>query len=301
MDNANAASAVSSKPKKNNSLLQRVISVLVLLPLIIAIVWWNYWAVAVVLAGVVAISLLELYGTLTHGGYQPQRWIGLASALALVATVAVQPGGTFPNLLGLVLTAIVIGSLLAELPRSRGERTLASWGLTVAGALYVGWLFSFIVALRAIDVPLRDYPLAQIGLPSGAAWVFAVMAITWLQDTFAYFVGKRFGRTKMAPDLSPKKTWEGAIGGFCGALVGAILSIYVFCLPITIPQALLLGAVGGVVGPLGDLAESLMKRQLGIKDAGTLIPGHGGVLDRADSLLFCAPVLYYLIVLMVGA
>ncbi|MBC8163165.1 MAG: phosphatidate cytidylyltransferase [Roseiflexaceae bacterium] len=299
MDNANAASAVSSGPK-NNSLLQRVLSVLVLLPVIIAVGWWNYWASAAVVAGVVVIALLELYGKLTQGGYLPQRWVGLIVGLSLVAVVAVRPLGQSPELLPFVLTVCIIGSLLAALPRARGERTLASWALMLAGALYVGWLFSFLIALRAIESPpLREGTLVWLWLKPGAAWLFTVMAITWLQDTFAYFAGKAFGRTQLAPYLSPKKTWEGAAGGFVGALVGAVGAVFIFCLPISVPQALLLGAVGGVVGPLGDLAESMMKRQIGIKDAGSLIPGHGGVLDRADSLLFCAPVLYYLILFMV--
>ena len=253
---------------------------------------------ACVVAAVAATALLELYGTFTHGGFRPLRAFGIASALLLVASVALKPRIPGVDLLSVVLTAIIIGSLISQLLSNHEDRPLTNWALTLAGALYVAWLFSYLIRLRNLATPLSPFPLAMLGLPSGAAWVFGVMAITWIQDTFAYFVGKRFGRTKLAPAISPKKTWEGAAGGLLGAVVGAIAAVYVFCLPLAIWQAVLLGLVGGVVGPLGDLSESLMKRQLGIKDAGTLIPGHGGILDRADSLLFTAPVLYYVILLL---
>src|SRR6185436_8857704 len=104
-----------------------------------------------------------------------------------------------------------------------------------------------------------------------------------------------WGRHKMAPTLSPKKTWEGAAGGLIGAVVASLVCIPLLGLPLGPGAGLVLGIVGGVVGPLGDLAESLIKRQVGLKDAGNLIPGHGGILDRADSLLFTIPILYYLI------
>ncbi|KAB8140526.1 phosphatidate cytidylyltransferase [Chloroflexia bacterium SDU3-3] len=273
-------------------------SAAVLLPVIIIIVWWNYWAMSLVLGAVVVLALLELYGTYTHGGYRPHTWVGIAGALGLVASVALRPilGGF--DLLGLVITLLIAGSLTATLSRSSEERGLASWALTVAGAIYVGWMYSFVLSLRLLETPLRPSFLAGLGLPSGAAWLFGVMAITWLQDTFAYFVGKRFGKHKMAPALSPKKTWEGAAGGMLGAFAGALAGIYLFCLPLSLPQAALLALVGGVVGPVGDLAESLMKRQVGLKDAGNIIPGHGGLLDRSDSLLFTAPILYYIILLL---
>lgn len=299
MDNANAASAVSPNPKQTSSLPQRIISALVLLPIIIFLAWWSYWSVAFVVTAVIIAALLELYGGFTHGGFRPVVWAGITAALALVGSVALQPLVPSVDLVPIALTLVVVGSLIAQLSRTADPQPLTNWALTLAGACYVAWLFSYLIRLRAIDTPLNPFPLAALGLPSGAAWVFGVMAITWLQDTFAYFVGKRFGRTPFAPRISPKKTWEGAFGGMLGAVVGAIASIYVFCLPLSIPQAVLLGLVGGVVGPLGDLSESLMKRQVGIKDAGNIIPGHGGILDRADSLLFTAPVLYYLILLLI--
>jgi phosphatidate cytidylyltransferase len=297
MDSANAASAVS--PANNSSLTSRVISALVLLPVIAALVWWSVWPVVVAVAAATVIGLLELYGAFAAGGYRPRTGLGLSIGLALVLAVALQPIVSF-DLLPLALTGAILASLIAELLRPGHESALPDWALTLAGAFYVGWLLSHFILLRELTKPLMAAPLSPLGIEPGAAWVYLTLAITFLQDTIAYFVGRSLGRHKLAPTLSPKKTWEGAAGGMAGAIIGSLAGILLLGLPINIGAGVLLGVVGGVVGPLGDLAESLIKRQVGLKDAGSIIPGHGGVLDRADSLLFTAPALYYLIRLFTG-
>lgn len=295
MDSANAASAVS--PPNKGSLTQRVLSALVLLPLVLILVWWSIWSVVVVVLAATVIGLLELYGAFAQGRHRPRVAVGLATALGLGLAVTLRQIGPFDPL-PLVLTLSVLVSLIVELARRADESTLSDWALTLAGALYIGWLFSHFIMLRGLVTPLHASPLTPLGLAPGAAWVYMVLAITWLQDTAAYFVGRSWGRHKMAPILSPKKTWEGAVGGLLGSVIGAVISVPLFGLPITLGTAALLGLVGGIVGPLGDLAESLIKRQVGLKDVGHLIPGHGGILDRTDSLLFTGPVLFYLIVFL---
>jgi phosphatidate cytidylyltransferase len=297
MDSANAASAVS--PANNSSLASRVISALVLLPVIALLVWWSVWPVVVAVAVATAIGLFELYGAFAAGGYRPRIGLGIGIGLALVLAVALRPVVSF-DLLPLALTGAILASLIAELLRPSHEGTLPNWALTLAGALYVGWLLSHFILLRGLTKPLLPAPLSPLGIEPGAAWVYLTLAITFLQDTTAYFVGRSLGRHKLAPALSPKKTWEGAAGGMAGAVAGSLAGILLLGLPIGLGAGVLLGVVGGVVGPLGDLAESLIKRQVGLKDAGSIIPGHGGVLDRADSLLFTAPALYYLIRLFAG-
>ena len=297
MDSANAASAASTRNK--GSLAQRVVSALILLPIVIGVVWWSAWSVLAIVALATVIGLVELCGALRHGGYHPSTPLAVAVGLALVAALALK--ALFGvDLVGLAITAAIIGSLVIELRRHHEPGVLASWSLGLAGALYLGWLLSHFVLLRLLVSPLNSnvFTLAGLPLDAGAAWIYLILAITWIQDTAAYFVGKNLGRHKMAPVLSPKKTWEGAAGGLLGSVLAALVFAPVFGLPITIAQAALLGLVGGVVGPLGDLAESMIKRQVGLKDAGNLIPGHGGILDRADSLLFTGPVLYYLIHLL---
>ncbi|HEU5099859.1 MAG TPA: phosphatidate cytidylyltransferase [Roseiflexaceae bacterium] len=294
MDSANAASAAS--PRNNSSLAQRVLSAVLLLPLIIVLVWWNVWSVAATVMVATAIGLLELYAAFRQGGYQPRVAVGIGSALAIILALALQSTYSLDLILP-VLTFTIIVSLIAELSYENQPGSLPSWGLTIAGAFYVAWLLGHFILLRSLGTPLRDTIFKQFGMQPGVAWIYCVCAVTWLQDTGAYFVGRRFGRHKMAPILSPKKTWEGAVGGMLAAIIAGIVCVLLLGLPITLLQGALLGVVGGVVGPLGDLSESLIKRQVGLKDAGNLIPGHGGLLDRVDSLLFSVPILYYLIVL----
>lgn len=297
MDGANAASAAS--PMSRSALAQRVVSALALLPFVLALIWWHRWAVVIVVVMVTVVALLELYGAFAQGGYQPRAAIGLAIAVALPLAVALQTAYAI-DLLPLVLTLAIVAGLVAELPRHGGAGGLPSWALTLAGALYIGWLLSYFIRLRALETPLHPIPpLDRAQIEPGAAWVYLVLMVTWCQDTAAYFVGRRWGRHRMAPVLSPKKTWEGAAGGLAGSVAGGVAAVALFGLPIALAAGALLGAVGGVVGPLGDLAESLIKRQVGLKDAGHLIPGHGGLLDRSDSLLFTGPVLFYLILLLV--
>jgi phosphatidate cytidylyltransferase len=298
MDSANAASAVS--PTNNSSLASRVVSALVLLPVIVLLVWWSVWPVVIAVAVATAIGLIELYGAFVAGGYQPRTSLGVGIGLALVLAVALRPVVSF-ELLPLVLTGSILASLIAELLHRKQAGALPDWALTLAGALYVGWLLSHFIMLREITKPLLPAPLTLLGIEPGAAWVYLTLAITFLQDTTAYFVGRSLGRHKLAPTLSPKKTWEGAAGGMAGAIIGSLAGILLLGLPIGLGAGVVLGIAGGIVGPLGDLAESLIKRQVGLKDAGNIIPGHGGVLDRADSLLFTAPALYYLILLFSGA
>jgi phosphatidate cytidylyltransferase len=294
MDSANAASAGSRANK--SSLAVRAASALTLLPLILFLVWWSVWSVALAVVIATIIGLLELYSAFAAGGYRPRTVLGLAIGLALVAAATFQPFVDF-DLLPLVLASSILASLIAELPRHDHDGALSAWALTFTGALYIAWLLSHFVLLRALEIPLDPGPLTPLGIAPGAAWVILVLAITFLQDTAAYFVGRSLGRHKLAPVLSPKKTWEGAIGGMAGAVAASLICIPLLGLPLRWWSAVLLGIAGGLAGPLGDLAESLIKRQVGLKDIGKIIPGHGGVLDRADSLLFTAPVLYYLVLL----
>lgn len=297
MDSVNAASAGS--PANKGSLVTRLLSALVLLPLLIFVVWWGMWPVIITVAIATVISLFELYSAFQAGGFRPRHWVGVIISVSMVAGVAFQPWFSL-DLIPMVLAGATILSLLSELRQNDEDNhnALASWALTYTGALYTSWLLSHFILLRTIDTPLKPSILSPLGFDSGSSWVYYVLAVTFLQDTFAYFAGRHFGRHKLAPILSPKKTWEGAIGGMLGAVVASLVAAWLWGLPIGWGAAVFLGIVGGLVGPLGDLSESLIKRRVGVKDIGKIIPGHGGVLDRADSLLFTAPVLYYLILLI---
>jgi phosphatidate cytidylyltransferase len=158
---------------------------------------------------------------------------------------------------------------------------MVDWALTLAIAIYLGWPLSFFPLLRGYDV----------GLSHGAWWVLAVLFGVWGFDTGAFFAGRFFGRHKLAPNISPGKTWEGVIGGMVLSITAALLFTVK---PLAVPWylAILLGILVGVAAVLGDLAESLIKRQTHVKDSGHIMPGHGGMLDRIDSLLFAVIVVY---------
>ncbi len=243
-------------------------------------------------AACVILGIIELFALLRQGGFTPRLGPGIAVGLGFCAAAALRPIVSL-DLTGLALALGVAATLAYEvLPRDRAA-SLQSWALTFTGAVYIGWLLSAFILLRELDTPLRGGLLAPLGIPPGAAWLFLVLAITWIQDSAAYFVGRSLGRHKMAPILSPKKTWEGFAGGLAASVLTAVIALPLLGLPIGYLAAALIGAAAGVAGPMGDLGESLMKRQIGVKDSGSLIPGHGGILDRMDSLLFTGPVVYY--------
>jgi phosphatidate cytidylyltransferase len=230
-------------------------------------------------------------------GYRPRFIVGIVTAVLLCCAAVLQGRVAF-DMTGGALAASVLIALIAELPPRDRKGSLEGWALTFASACYVGWLLSHYILLRRLETPLTAGWLAGLHIQSGAAWVYVVLAITWMQDTMAYFVGRTWGRHKMTPYLSPKKSWEGAVGGLIASILTAMLAVPMLGLPIGYAAAALLGVVGGLAGLGGDLAVSLIKRQINIKDIGTLIPGHGGILDRLDSMLFTAPVLYYMIFLL---
>ncbi len=264
-----------------------------LLPLVALVVWLGGpWILAAVAASTL-LGLHELYQLFAHTGYRP-RTVGYICALLFVAAGALRAPLQL-DLTGLVLLATIVAPLIAEFPRKEREGSLVAWALTFSGAVYVGWTMAHFVLLRALEHPLLPAPLDFLRLDAGAAWILMALLITSANDTAAYFVGRAWGRRRMAPSISPNKSWEGAAGGLAGAVVAGALLVPLVGLPISAAMGMLLGGVGGVAGQAGDLAESLLKRQAGIKDSGHLIPGHGGLLDRADSLLFTVPTLYYLV------
>ena len=168
------------------------------------------------------------------------------------------------------------------------EEAGTDFAITLSGVLYIGWLGAYLVSVRS--------------LPEGMWWVLLVLPAIWFADAGAYFIGRAFGRHKLSPRLSPKKTWEGYIGGVVVAPIGtALLAVLWASLAgpgsaITPLDGAILGLVLGVVAPLGDLGESMIKRQFGVKDLGKILPGHGGAFDRIDLWLWAAAIGYYIII-----
>ena len=295
LDSVSDASARSPTTRlAPTNLLQRLLSSAILLPLILVTVWLGgLWVDAVVVVTAL-LALRELYQLFSHTGHRP-RTIGYICTALLVIAAALRSRFSF-DLIGLALLISVVAPLVGEFPRRQREGSLQAWALTLSGAVYIGWTLAHFILLRQVTHPLRSGPLDAVRLDAGAAWIVFGLVITFASDTMAYFVGRALGQHRMAAYISPKKSWEGSFGGLAGAVIIGILLIPLLGLPISLAAGALLGAACSAAGQAGDLAESLLKRQVGVKDSGHLIPGHGGILDRADSLLFTIPTLYYVVI-----
>lgn len=182
------------------------------------------------------------------------------------------------GLLGFGISITLLFSLGWQLYRINSSTPTADWALTVAGGLYIGWGLGRLIALRQ--------------LPEGLTWVWLALLANWGADTMAYLVGRTWGKHKLWPRHSPKKTWEGLAGGIAGGVIGAVIVAAISPSLDWIP-ALVMGVIIPVAGLFGDLSISMMKRHVGVKDSSRLFPGHGGFLDRADSVLFVSIVVYY--------
>ncbi|MFH1841825.1 MAG: phosphatidate cytidylyltransferase [bacterium] len=231
---------------------------------------------------IIFLGLREFYQMLATKGYRPYQMLGITCGLAV--SWYVYSGGVA---ISLVMTAILLSVMIRELFRRDMSHALTHIAVTVLGVLYVGWLGSHLVMLRELP--------AEVGVPDvvGARLVFFVAAVTWAGDIAAYVIGIALGSHPLLPRISPKKTVEGAVGGLLGSVAAGLFCAWNFLPVLTPTHGALLGLCGGIAGQLGDLVESLLKRDVGIKDSAGLIPGHGGVLDRFDSLLFSGPLLYY--------
>lgn len=180
----------------------------------------------------------------------------------------------------MTLTALVLGFSLVALFRLQEIKEAApDVALVFMGFLYVPLLLAHLVLIRA--------------LPNGTSWLFLIMVIVMAGDSTAYYVGSSLGKNRLYPAVSPKKSIEGALGGLLGSVIGAVIAKFTFFPELAISDCVAAALLLGVLGQLGDLFESLIKRSCGVKDSGSIIPGHGGVLDRLDSILFAAPAAYY--------
>jgi phosphatidate cytidylyltransferase len=288
----NVTDATVASANQPNPVWQRILTVTPLLPILVGSLWWDIISVTVIVAGASFLGLYELYRGLQQSGYAPYQRYGYAFGMLVVLASYIQTTYGI-ELMSAALALGIIGSLIAAvLTAHDDDRALPSWALSVAGVIYIPFLLSHLILLRAVNTPLTD-GLVTPWVSPGFAWIVFALATTWLGDTFAYFVGRSMGHTPLAPHISPKKTREGSVGGLIGAALTGIGCVYLFGLPISPLLGAVLGGIAGIIGPLGDLAESQIKRQIGVKDVGSLLPGHGGILDRIDSILFMVPIVYY--------
>lgn len=252
-------------------------------PLVVALLLGGPWIVAVV-AVATALAGREVFALLTGAGYPSLAWLGTVLAVALVLDAAVvpalDPSGVLLVTVGAVLAAV--GAFTRPDPRDG----LPTWMATVFGALYAS-LLAFVLRLghEAPAVP-ASAPLAALGAERG--WILLLVLAVWAYDTGAYAIGKRFGTRRFLSHISPSKTYAGLIGGVVAATV--VVGVMLAALGQAPASTFILGPLIALAAQAGDLAESMLKRAAGVKDSGSLIPGHGGILDRVDSFLFAAPI-----------
>lgn len=280
---------------------RRVIAALIALAPVLAALWYGGFWWVLLLTFFTSLGAYEYFVLIERTGYRPARWFGFAWALALLLShwsfipLGPQPVLTFGFIIIFIRILLSQQGLLPQAESSsanspasnaphqaetaaQDHKPFRNWALTVAGASYLGLMMGQALALRL--------------LPNGLYWMLLGLGITMLNDSAAYFVGVTIGRNRILPALSPKKTWEGTVGGWIVAtLTGAAVALWS---PIGIAPWLgaLIGLGGGILALFGDLAISMLKRQIGVKDSGVFLPGHGGFLDRLDSIMFVLPFVY---------
>ena len=276
-------------PARDPSLALRLASGIVFLPLLVLMAHLGglvYLGFTLLFIG---LALREFYVMMESKELSPHWKSGFLAAFLF-------PIGVYARLrthrteewhLAGLLTVLLVAMLLAELRRGASKKTLVNASSTLLGVLYIGWLGAHVCALR--ELPW------SIGVPYAEGMSFALLPffLAWTCDTVAYGVGSAWGRHRLAPGVSPGKSVEGAIAGLLASILAGAVARAWFAPYLSLVAALLLGALVGVFAQLGDLVESLLKRDADTKESSSLIPGHGGVLDRFDSILFAAPLVYY--------
>ena len=272
-------------------LLKRALVVLVLGPVTLALIYFGGWFYFLAFGGLLTIAAVEYSQMIGKLGWRSPLWLLIPAAFLQwflpsgVQDMLFGDGGIQENLVGLALLVSLLATMgyaLWVFEKQPEEDAPGSWVGTVFGILFIGWLGSHFFRLR--------------GVPEmAAAWTALAMLGTWIADSGAYIFGKSLGRHKLAPRLSPNKTVEGYVGGIVLGTLFTVIIAYFLDLDLVI--ALILGLLVSIVSPAGDLGVSMLKRAVGVKDSGKILPGHGGALDRIDSLVWSVAMAYFLVTL----
>ena len=286
-------------------MLKRIATAAILIPIVVVVVYWGpSWLVATVAAIVALLAMVEFFKLTAQMGLRAFRvWTMICTVELFLVQYMVGESeiwlgnnteivrntpGTYFSVEQVILTFVFVCALIAVAGRTRLADVLPGIGASAAAFVFIALPFSYLARLDAAFTYSRP---ADLVIPHGPMLVLFALAIVWAGDTVAYFVGKSIGRVKMAPALSPKKTWEGAAGNVLGSLIVG------YCFARwqngDLTAWLATAALANIAGQVGDLVESAYKRGAGVKDSGAMLPGHGGMLDRIDSLIFAAPVVWF--------
>ncbi|MBP2640069.1 MAG: Cytidylyltransferase family protein [Firmicutes bacterium] len=266
---------------------KRVLTAVLGVPLAVYVINYGQWLFFVMILLLALIAWKEFSAMLKRKQIPVSHYIGIIGIVFLLGCAWQGNVQEFT----MIITAVIL-SVMARVVFGSGSFTIASAAYTIMGFLYIGLPFSHFLMLRILD---QNQQIATFFgfIPQGAAYLWLPFIGTWASDTFGYFVGTFLGKHKLCPVISPAKTVEGAAGGLIGSICGVICIGLLFHLPLF--HLFIVGVLVGIAAPAGDLVESALKRFTGVKDSGRLLPGHGGVLDRFDSVMFAVPVVYYYI------
>lgn len=264
-------------------LTQRLAVVILLLPVGVALIFAGGWILTIVAAALLGIAAWEYWRMFKNGGYNPSAPVLIGGVVGLVLLRQVFELSGSEIFLGM---AVLLAMTTHIISYEKGQETSAiDFNITLGGILYLGWLGSYFVSLR--------------NLPDGLWWLLLVLPASWMADGAAFFVGRKFGKHKFSPRVSPKKTVEGYLGGIIAAGLGTMLLAIIWqqqAPAITPLRGFIIGLTISILTPIGDLGESMLKREFGVKDTSHILPGHGGIMDRIDSWLWAVMIGYYLIV-----
>jgi len=275
-----------------NELLKRVLVALIGIPLFVILIYVDGYPFFGLILLISTLSLWEFYRMSENKQIFPHKTSGMLFNVAVIAAIAYKGPAVGGALIagGLVVFSVYI--FIVEMFSGK-RNSLNNISVTIAGIVYVSLSFACMAAVRELHLFLE--PLGSTVFDSllttahSGQFLLSIFIAVWICDSGAYFTGVSIGKHKMFPRVSPNKTWEGAVGGFVFSVAGFWLSLHFFGIDIPLVHIIVLGAIIGTIGQIGDLAESLIKRDAGVKDSSAIIPGHGGFLDRFDSMLFAVP------------
>ena len=271
-------------------LAKRLLVVIILLPIGVWAINQGGWVFALMVALLAGMAAWEVGNMFAHKGLKPAKW-GISLGAALIVLMRYY-GGIESSAWALSLV-ILLSMTYHLIDYERGSESAASdFAIDLIGLVYCGWFIGYLVSLRQ--------------LPEGKWWILLVLPIVWLADGGAFLIGQRFGKHALSPRLSPKKTWEGYWGGVISGTIGGwgLAALWMIgagpATHLSLTKGALLGLILSVITPLGDLGESMIKRETGVKDSSNILPGHGGIFDRIDSWLWAGVIGYYLVILWLG-
>lgn len=261
-------------------MLPRFLTILIGAPILVACVYFGGIAILFLVLALAAVSINEFYNMMKLKDFRPAYWVGNFFTLFFIVFAYYALKKNWEPAHSAILTGAALVTMGSALFLKRPKNAIVDVAVTLLGMIYIGWFFSYFLFIRA--------------LTEKGAYLLFLIGTVWALDIVAFIFGSAFGKHRLLPSVSPKKSVEGAVAGFLFCLVAA--GIFGYYAGFDMPHSLILGAIIGTVAQLSDLVESLIKRDAGVKDASSIVPGHGGVLDRIDSFILTAPVFYYYLV-----